>query len=90
MTIERNLGDRKEFICEISNKLVKKNITYNNGDKEEIIYENGIVKKRDYTRLDGFRELIIYQEDSMDARVIETWYPNGVHETERFGSWRNN
>lgn len=47
--------------------------------------ERVILTKRD----DGFKEEIQYQGDTNKPKRIETWYPDGQHEVEQFGTWKH-
>ena len=37
---------------------------------------------------DKYREEIIYNDETNEPKRIETWYPGGQHEVERYGSWK--
>lgn len=56
------------------------NIEYEYDNMERVI-----LTKRD----DGFKEEIQYQGDTRKPKRIETWYPDGQHEIEHYGSWKH-
>lgn len=85
LILHRN-GDLETI--EFDNLKVKTRKIIGFGTNIEYEYDNMervILTKRD----DGFKEEIQYQGDTHKPKRIETWYPDGQHEIEHYGSWKH-